>query len=341
MEHQKKSRSRSLPTSKRRKVTNACDNCKKRKYKCTGQQPCYLCQKRGNECNYLILDKRSLKGERLAKQRQLALDQAKKDELASSGSTLLNHHKNSISEPTISNLINPVNTNKIPSLASVLPTIKFQQPSHLHQPFLNLQQQQPIQTTQPLPPPPSQTPSSHISVPYFQQNNYFNHPYHHSFPSGSPTSSISTPSSSSGSSQSSLSLGAGPNANTNYYPYYPVVNPVTYPSGLPVGYNSTPSFNVNIAPPPTSIRSYSTSYPVSNVPINPSSIWAGGYSIPIIKSKSQESTNSQENETKVKPEEPGVLYNSSTFDHSNPNNYKLKPEKPTLPVKAENETTSH
>lgn len=67
-------RSRIIPPEKRRKVATACDNCKKRKYKCSGLQPCYLCQRRGHECIYSSIDKRSLKGERMAKQKQLELE---------------------------------------------------------------------------------------------------------------------------------------------------------------------------------------------------------------------------------------------------------------------------
>ncbi|KAK6460194.1 zinc finger transcription factor of the Zn(2)-Cys(6) binuclear cluster domain type [Scheffersomyces coipomensis] len=62
-----KKRIRLLPPEKRQKVSTACDSCKKRKYRCTGQNPCETCVRRGYECSYTIVDKRSLKAERIAK----------------------------------------------------------------------------------------------------------------------------------------------------------------------------------------------------------------------------------------------------------------------------------
>lgn len=292
MKQPKKSRSRSLPNSRRRKVTNACDNCKKRKYKCTGEQPCYLCQKRGNECNYLILDKRSLKGERLARQRHLASsDQTKKEP-----------HNNSFSDSPQNNasssFTNPVNTTKMPSLASVLPAIKFpQQPPYLHH-------QSP---PQPLPAP---------SISYYPQSNHFNDAYLHSFPSAAP----STPANLFMSPQSSVSLHPATNTNGNYYPYYNMTGaPVMYP--IPNGYSATNATIPAAIPPPA--RSYSTSSAVSSVPLPPST-WASRLGLPSI-AKTQETTNQV---AQPKLEEPGVLY--SSFDHT------VKPEESKVQAQPNN-----
>ncbi|KAG2734734.1 hypothetical protein G9P44_002740 [Scheffersomyces stipitis] len=65
-----KKRIRKLPPEKRQKVSTACDSCKKRKFKCTGEKPCSVCVKKGVSCTYTIIDKRSLKSERMAKLRK-------------------------------------------------------------------------------------------------------------------------------------------------------------------------------------------------------------------------------------------------------------------------------
>ncbi|RLV89931.1 Filamentous growth regulator 27 [Spathaspora sp. JA1] len=62
-------RIRRLPADKRQKVSTACDSCKRRKFKCTGQTPCDVCVKKGLDCTYTIIDKRSLKSERMAKKK--------------------------------------------------------------------------------------------------------------------------------------------------------------------------------------------------------------------------------------------------------------------------------
>ncbi|CAH6722043.1 hypothetical protein CLIB1444_08S00562 [[Candida] jaroonii] len=67
-------RSRKLPPEKRQKVSTACDGCKKRKFKCSGTNPCKVCVDKGVECSYSITDKRSLKGQRLAMERQKNLE---------------------------------------------------------------------------------------------------------------------------------------------------------------------------------------------------------------------------------------------------------------------------
>lgn len=275
MKQPKKSRSRSVPNSRRRKVTNACDNCKKRKYKCTGEQPCYLCQKRGNECDYLILDKRSLKGERLARQRHLASS----DQMKTDGQN--NILSNS---PPNKPLINPVNSNKMPSLGSVLPAIKFPQQPPNH-PYLHHQS-----PPQPLPAP---------SMPYYPQNNHSNDTYLPSFPSAAP----STPANlfMSSQSQSLVSLHPATN-NGNYYPYYNMTGgPVMYP--IPNGYSPTNSTILTAIPPPA--RSYS----ISNVPLPPST-WATRLGLPSI-AKTQEASNQV---SPPKLEEPGVLH--SSLDHA-------------------------
>lgn len=50
-----------LEPERRKKVTKACDYCKKRKYKCSGKSPCYLCEKKKIECKFSIVDKRTTK----------------------------------------------------------------------------------------------------------------------------------------------------------------------------------------------------------------------------------------------------------------------------------------
>ncbi|RCK58986.1 Filamentous growth regulator 27 [Candida viswanathii] len=46
---------------KRTKVSQACDYCKQRKYKCTGTSPCELCTRKGVECKFSIVDRRTLR----------------------------------------------------------------------------------------------------------------------------------------------------------------------------------------------------------------------------------------------------------------------------------------
>lgn len=70
-----KKRVRRLPPDKRQKVSTACDSCKKRKFKCSGENPCQLCTKKGLPCSYTIIDKRSLKSERMAQLKQQQRDQ--------------------------------------------------------------------------------------------------------------------------------------------------------------------------------------------------------------------------------------------------------------------------
>ncbi|KAI5956381.1 hypothetical protein KGF54_000856 [Candida jiufengensis] len=73
-------RLRKIPPEKRQKVSTACDSCKKRKFKCSGSNPCDLCSKKGYECSYTIVDKRSLKSERMLKLKQEKLQKEKEDE---------------------------------------------------------------------------------------------------------------------------------------------------------------------------------------------------------------------------------------------------------------------
>ena len=42
----------SLPASKRRRVTRACDNCKSRKRRCNGEKPCAYCTEHRALCTY-------------------------------------------------------------------------------------------------------------------------------------------------------------------------------------------------------------------------------------------------------------------------------------------------
>lgn len=46
---------------KRTKVSRACDYCKKRKFKCSGVAPCELCTKKGIECEFSIIDRRTIR----------------------------------------------------------------------------------------------------------------------------------------------------------------------------------------------------------------------------------------------------------------------------------------
>ncbi|KAK6454897.1 zinc finger transcription factor of the Zn(2)-Cys(6) binuclear cluster domain type [Scheffersomyces xylosifermentans] len=52
----------SAAPERRKKVTKACDYCKKRKYKCSGCSPCALCSKKKIECKFSIVDRRTTKG---------------------------------------------------------------------------------------------------------------------------------------------------------------------------------------------------------------------------------------------------------------------------------------
>ncbi|KAI5962138.1 uncharacterized protein KGF55_003214 [Candida pseudojiufengensis] len=47
--------------TKRTKVSKACDYCKKRKFKCNGIPPCELCLKKGIECSFSIIDRRTIR----------------------------------------------------------------------------------------------------------------------------------------------------------------------------------------------------------------------------------------------------------------------------------------
>lgn len=49
------------PHERRKKVTRACDYCKKRKFKCIGQAPCDLCKKKNIPCEFSIVDRRTTK----------------------------------------------------------------------------------------------------------------------------------------------------------------------------------------------------------------------------------------------------------------------------------------
>lgn len=42
----------SLPASKRRRVTRACDHCKSRKRRCNGEKPCAYCTDHRAQCTY-------------------------------------------------------------------------------------------------------------------------------------------------------------------------------------------------------------------------------------------------------------------------------------------------
>lgn len=46
---------------KRTKVSRACDYCKKRKFKCSGVSPCELCTKKGIQCEFSIVDRRTIR----------------------------------------------------------------------------------------------------------------------------------------------------------------------------------------------------------------------------------------------------------------------------------------
>ncbi|KAK6462781.1 zinc finger transcription factor of the Zn(2)-Cys(6) binuclear cluster domain type [Scheffersomyces coipomensis] len=50
-----------VASDRRKKVTKACDYCKKRKYKCSGRSPCELCSKKKIECRFSFVDRRTIK----------------------------------------------------------------------------------------------------------------------------------------------------------------------------------------------------------------------------------------------------------------------------------------
>ncbi|KAK6200910.1 zinc finger transcription factor of the Zn(2)-Cys(6) binuclear cluster domain type [Scheffersomyces amazonensis] len=54
--------SKIMTAERRKKVSKACDYCKKRKYKCSGRSPCDLCSKKKIECMFSIVDRRTTKG---------------------------------------------------------------------------------------------------------------------------------------------------------------------------------------------------------------------------------------------------------------------------------------
>lgn len=89
-------RSRKLPPEKRQKVSTACDGCKKRKFKCSGTNPCKVCVDKGVECSYSITDKRSLKGQRLALERQKNLEFANSTSITSTPTTTSSYNVESI-----------------------------------------------------------------------------------------------------------------------------------------------------------------------------------------------------------------------------------------------------
>ncbi|CAN3372338.1 hypothetical protein DIURU_004538 [Diutina rugosa] len=64
-----KKRVRRLPPDKRQKVSSACDRCRKAKHKCNGLQMCDRCTKKGLPCVYSMVDRRTLKGERVDRKR--------------------------------------------------------------------------------------------------------------------------------------------------------------------------------------------------------------------------------------------------------------------------------
>lgn len=63
---------RIIPPELRKKVSTACDSCKRRKHKCSGGQPCVWCSNKGTECEFTMIDKRSLKAERMARLKELS-----------------------------------------------------------------------------------------------------------------------------------------------------------------------------------------------------------------------------------------------------------------------------
>lgn len=91
-----KRRIRRIPDDQRQKVSSACDNCKKRKFKCSGEKPCFECLKKGHDCTYTIIDKRSLRGERMAKLKQKKDNNEKQRELVNE-----QFAQNSIIQPQI------------------------------------------------------------------------------------------------------------------------------------------------------------------------------------------------------------------------------------------------
>lgn len=66
---------RRLPPEKRQKVSLACNHCKRAKNKCNGLFPCDRCDKRSLECEYLGVDRRTLKGERKVRPRDELFDE--------------------------------------------------------------------------------------------------------------------------------------------------------------------------------------------------------------------------------------------------------------------------
>ncbi|KAI5954115.1 hypothetical protein CANMA_004954 [Candida margitis] len=99
-----KGRPRVLPIVQRKKVSRACDVCKKRKMKCDGLTPCHYCQTKSLDCIYTKVDGRSLKAKAYSEKMKLN-SSIEGDHLQSNGIHSVNaSHYNDDLEPDIPSL---------------------------------------------------------------------------------------------------------------------------------------------------------------------------------------------------------------------------------------------
>ncbi|KAI5967892.1 hypothetical protein CANMA_002660 [Candida margitis] len=174
-------RIRKLPPEKRQKVSTACDSCKKRKFKCTGSNPCDLCVRKGYECTYTVIDKRSLKSERLQRlkeQKRLQEEiQAKGGSVVQSGSEG-KAESNYVHHTPQQNKFQQPEFIPLPYLQQQRPQAPQQQPSFagIYEAAQQQQQHQPYPKQQITPPdaPPYQSPQQ--QVPQYQQHQQYQAP---------------------------------------------------------------------------------------------------------------------------------------------------------------------
>ncbi|EGW32200.1 uncharacterized protein SPAPADRAFT_71679 [Spathaspora passalidarum NRRL Y-27907] len=147
-------RIRRLPPEKRQKVSTACDSCKRRKFKCTGQTPCDVCVRKGTECTYTIIDKRSLKSERMAKKKLEEENQYRRQSIESDEQDDP-FRKQSFSD-TSSIQISPSNMSNVSPPHVSPPQVSPPPPPHMAQQIMQQQPQYLSQVSPSLPPPPPQ-----------------------------------------------------------------------------------------------------------------------------------------------------------------------------------------
>ncbi|KAG7664329.1 uncharacterized protein J8A68_002148 [[Candida] subhashii] len=151
----------------RKKVSKACDYCKKRKYKCSGIAPCNLCTKKKIQCQFSSIDGRSKKGSitRHHNQQQRELQQQQE---ASRTTMMTSSRSNGSTNSTVTDTTSQISRHELPIMEVSPGTIRYdptvpQQQMSIGQqriyptqvPFPHYQEYQPSQQQQhQLPPPP-------------------------------------------------------------------------------------------------------------------------------------------------------------------------------------------